>query len=178
VLPSGCDKFSTTQNLSAEPTTDITPSELWHFPSVAWKDFQVSQRPRSFPGFLYELFGFELVVHIKALTPPEIYSFRILEGFFNSCASAEYSHVLKSVIHPELSCSFNLQGKLSSSFLSPSDGEFRCPPGYPSPKQPISEPIRVFSNPVKIPQWTLPSEYRTQRVIFSCACLHTYSMPS
>jgi hypothetical protein len=45
-------------------------------------------------------------------------------------------------------------------------------------KQPLAESFRVFSNPVKIPQWILPSNYRTQRVLFSCACLHTVSMPT
>jgi hypothetical protein len=34
-------------------------------------------------------------------------------------------------------------------------------------KQPLAKPIRVFNNPMKIPPWTLPSEYRTQRVLFS-----------
>jgi hypothetical protein len=33
-------------------------------------------------------------------------------------------------------------------FLSPSDGEFRYPPSYPSLKQPLVETSRVFKNPV------------------------------
>jgi hypothetical protein len=59
--------------------------------------------------------------------------------------------------------------------LPPSDGELRYPPGYPSLKQPLAESIRVFNNPVKILQWILPLNSRTQRVLFSCACLHTDS---
>jgi hypothetical protein len=43
---------------------------------------------------------------------------------------------------------------------------------------PLVEPIRVFNNPVKIPQWILPLNSRTQRVLSSYACLHTVSMPS
>jgi hypothetical protein len=40
-------------------------------------------------------------------------------------------------------------------------------------KQPLVESIRVFNNPVKILQWILPLNSRTQRVLFSSLCPST-----
>jgi hypothetical protein len=44
-----------------------------------------------------------------------------------------------------------------SFFLSPSDGEFDALLAILLLKQPLAESFRVFNNPVKIPQWILPS---------------------
>jgi hypothetical protein len=85
-------------------------------------------------------------------------------------------HAQIGAISSELSYSFDLQGN-SSFFLSPSDGEFGFPPGYPSLKQPLAESFRVFNNPAKIPQWIL-LQITKLKEFSSCACLHTVSMPS
>ena len=42
-------------------------------------------------------------------------------------------------------------------------------------KQPLAEPIKVFNNPVKIPQWILLLTSRTQRVLFFL-CLPAHSL--
>jgi hypothetical protein len=60
----------------------------------------------------------------------------------------------------------------TSFFLSPSNGELRCPPHYPSLKQPLAETSRVFSNPAKIPQWILPPNTELNRVLFLCLSAH------
>jgi hypothetical protein len=46
-------------------------------------------------------------------------------------------------------------------------------------KQLPAECCRVFNNPVKIPQWILPSKYRTQRVLFTSVPICTLTqMPT
>ena len=50
-------------------------------------------------------------------------------------------------------------------------------PGSLLLRQPLAESLWVFNHPVEIPQWTLPSQHKTQRVPFSLCRLHTFSTP-
>jgi hypothetical protein len=86
---------------------------------------------------------------------------------------------MHSKVLPVLSFPVALTSKETQFFsLSPSDGEFICPPGTPSLKQPLAEPNRVFNNPVKILQWILPSITELKEFPSPCACLHNGSMPT
>jgi hypothetical protein len=89
------------------------------------------------------------------------------------CAPAESSHAHAGAISSELLQPLRpLEGFCPS---SPSDGEIDAFLAVLLLKQPLAESFWVFSNPVKILQWILPSNYRTQRVLFllACAYLHT-----
>jgi len=68
------------QNTSVDPTANVSPPKLWCFPSQTWKDFKCLKglNPCSI-SMSFSYLGLSYVLH--DVFPPDLFSFRILEGF-------------------------------------------------------------------------------------------------
>jgi hypothetical protein len=130
--PSGRES-STVQNLSADPTAICAPPELWRFLPRLGRIPSFSKASTFASFFSLRTLDFELRrARMKTLVPPELLSF--FESLKDSSTPAPlqsihmHTKVLSTLSFPVASTS----KETCSSFLSPSDGEFGCPPGSPS----------------------------------------------
>jgi hypothetical protein len=118
-------------------------------------------------------------MHVKMLSLLSFGNFELSKEFFSLCTPCSPTLWVKALALLSFSTTQTPKGfRLSIILLE--DGECNGLLALCFLKQPLAEPFRVFNNPVKIPQWILPSTHRTQKssLLFSVPVCTLTQMPT